>query len=179
MINQGTIIEESIVVLRFFFVGIFFSFIYYLVTIAKRLLIHSSFSSKFKGKKINKVYKKCKNPINIREKKYRMIKDKIIEFLLDILYFIIISPMMAIFLFGYNNGKARWYLYVAVIVGFFLYRLILGKISLFFIENITYCLLLLLSLCYFYLSKPILKLKEKFNKQGFNYRSICVWINLS
>ena len=162
MINQGTIIEESLIVLRFFFVGMFFAFIYYLFIATKRLLIRRSFSLKFKGKKINKVYKKCKNPIKIRESKFLRIKDKIMEFVLDILYFVIITPMMAIFLFGYNNGKARWYLYVAVLVGFIIYRIVLGKLSLFLIEHFAFEFLLMLSFCCFYIKSPLIKLKRIF-----------------
>ena len=161
MINQGTIFEESLIAFKFILVGIFFAFIYYLFVILKRLLILDSFSLKFKIKKSGKKYKKCKNPFDYNITKAKRIKNRVVELIIDLLYFILITPMMAVFLFGYNNGKTRWYLYLSVLIGFFIYRIILGKLSLILIENLTFNILLLFSFSFNYVSAPVKAILRK------------------
>lgn len=161
MINQGTIFQESIVIFKFFLVGIFFALIYYILLAFKLVLIRDSFSIKFKDKHLKKEYKRCKNPLFLKTDKRREIKNRILEFLLDIIYFVIITPMMAVFLFGFNNGKVRWYIFLAVLIGFFIYKLILGNISLLLTEYLIFYFLLLYSITFSILCKPIKKILKR------------------
>ncbi|MBQ7353038.1 MAG: spore cortex biosynthesis protein YabQ [Clostridia bacterium] len=155
MINQGTIFEESTVFIKFIFVGVFFAILYYFLNIIKRILIKGSFSDSFKEKFSKKEYKYIKNPLTYKGTKRKIILDKVLEIVLDIIYFIIITPMMAIFLFGYNNGQVRWYIYGATLLGFFVYKLIFGKLSNLIIEYTIYYFLIILNFGGFLVLKPI------------------------
>ena len=117
-----------------------------------------------------KEYKNIKNPLSVNLGKRKAFLNKVIEFVLDIVYFIIITPMMAIFLFGYNNGQVRWYIFVATFLGFYIFKLIFGKILNFIIEYVIFYLLLLFRFIKFIILKPakrtvkILKGKIKHKK---------------
>lgn len=164
MINQGTIFEESAVFIKFVFVGIFFAILYYFFNIIKKVLIKDSFSDSFKEKFSKKEYKYIKNPLTYKRTKRKTILNKVLEIVLDIIYFIIITPMMAIFLFGYNNGQVRWYIYGATFLGFYVYKLILGKLSNLIIEYIIYYFLVILNLSGFLVLNP-------FNRMIHNWKS--------
>lgn len=56
-----------------------------------------------------------------------VIKTVILAFF-DILYFLIITPICAIFLYSESNGILRWYYVFAVLVGILLYRASIGAI---------------------------------------------------
>ena len=57
------------------------------------------------------------------------ILKRIIGFLYDALFFVIITPICAIFLFCINFGILRWYIVLATLVGGYMYRITLGRIE--------------------------------------------------
>ena len=69
--------------------------------------------------------------------KYRFIKEymyasagmikRILVVISDISYFLCISPICAIFLFGVNCGILRWYIGVAAALGFGLFKISFGR----------------------------------------------------
>jgi len=54
---------------------------------------------------------------------------RIIGFLYDALFFVLITPICAIFLFCINFGILRWYIVLATLVGGYMYRITLGGIE--------------------------------------------------
>lgn len=52
---------------------------------------------------------------------------KIVLFLVDSLYFVFITPLCAIYMFGINDGLVRWYIVFGAILGFAFFNLTLGK----------------------------------------------------
>lgn len=71
---------------------------------------------------------------NVREncyQKVKMIKFKektVLIFICDILFFVIITPLCAIFLFGINNGVVRWYVISSSLVGYIIFKISIGKL---------------------------------------------------
>ena len=65
------------------------------------------------------------------EKRFEIINkkkkiNKVFLFFWDVLYFIIITPMCAIFLYGVSEGIVRWYIILSMLVGYVIYRATLG-----------------------------------------------------
>lgn len=56
-------------------------------------------------------------------------KNKTAVFLLDFLFFFIISPIIFIFLLSYNNGIVRVYYFTAILLGYLIYILTLYRIT--------------------------------------------------
>ena len=54
---------------------------------------------------------------------------RVIGFLYDALFFVLITPICAIFLFCINFGILRWYIVLATLVGGYMYRITLGGIE--------------------------------------------------
>ncbi len=61
-------------------------------------------------------------------------------FLQDILYFIIVSPILFFLLLSLTNGEMRLYVFIGVIIGFVFIRLTVSKIFCFLLEHI-FCFL--------------------------------------
>ena len=56
----------------------------------------------------------------------RKVFVKIACSLCEIIFFILITPMTAIFLYGINMGIVRWYIIVSILGGFLFYRITIG-----------------------------------------------------
>ncbi len=63
-----------------------------------------------------------------KEKRMGAIKENIIMGITDILYFLILTVLMCIFVYAVNNGKIRWYIYVFSLLGFLIYYFTVGKL---------------------------------------------------
>lgn len=69
---------------------------------------------------------------------FRLIfKNKKAVFLLDFLFFFIISPIIFIFLLSYNNGQVRVYYFTAILFGFLIYILTLYRITVYLFRPIA------------------------------------------
>ena len=53
---------------------------------------------------------------------------KVIAFLLDVLYFIVITPLVAVSLFLLNKGIIRWYISLSIMLGFTVYKFSVGRL---------------------------------------------------
>ena len=60
--------------------------------------------------------------------KVNPIKKKILIFILDFLYFVIVTPFCAVYLFAANKGIIRWYIVILVVVGFLIYKYTVGRV---------------------------------------------------
>ena len=63
-----------------------------------------------------------------KEGRLKKVKENLIMFFTDILYFVILTCLMCIFVYAVNNGKIRWYIYFFSFVGFLIYYFTLGKL---------------------------------------------------
>lgn len=69
--------------------------------------------------------------LGFKDAKGEQNKSKIKFFLLlvwDFLYFVVITPVCAIFLYGVNFGIVRWYILLCWLIGFFVYKITIGLI---------------------------------------------------
>ena len=66
--------------------------------------------------------------VYVARKSRTEIFKKSVLFFCDILFFILITPISAIFLFGVNYGIVRWYIIIFALLGFFLFRKTIGQI---------------------------------------------------
>lgn len=80
----------------------------------------------------------------------------------DIIYFLLILPLCAIFLYATNYGILRWYLLTSSLIGFILIRITFGRAVNFLLEFITcmlkICILTRLKSC---IVKVLSKMKRK------------------
>lgn len=68
---------------------------------------------------------------------------KIKMFFWDLLFFIILIPITAIFTYATSDGIARWYIFFGMSVGFILYYVLISRLTKYIYEPIIYLLILL------------------------------------
>lgn len=100
---------------------------------------------------------------------HRLLK-KILLGLLDILYFIFVSIMLSIFIFGVNFGIVRWYIIVGNLAGFSIYRLTLGKLISIILSYIALSFIVLKNKFKYLIKKILKRITEKMPK--FNKKTI-------
>ena len=76
------------------------------------------------GLKDTKILKSFASKTNNKFENNRF--KKICLFIADFLFFVFVTPLCAIFLFGINNGIIRWYLVLATILGFAFFKITVG-----------------------------------------------------
>lgn len=121
-----SILDQCISLLKFFLVGIYFGVIFDVVKLF-RCLFCPSFSIKFYEKHILNKYE------NLFRNRHGIF-EKIIIAIFDFLFFIIITPQMCIFVYGYCNGNVRWFIFFGTLVGFILYKISIGRFFGFLIQ---------------------------------------------
>ena len=129
-----SIVEQSLSLIRFFFVGIYFALIYDAIKLFRRIFLPSyteKFLEKYKAK--------------LAVKRQSRLYCSIISFIFDMLFFLIIIPQMCIFVYAFCNGIIRWYIYVATAIGFFAFKLTVGRLNNLMIQYI--CLLTYVLIC--------------------------------
>jgi len=93
--------------------------------------LHSSFAVLFN---LRKPRNKFKYINNISDTKKSLTRD-VCSIIWDVMYFLKITPLCAIFLFGTNNGILRWYSVASAAIGFALVKQTLGRLINFLLEG--------------------------------------------
>ena len=106
-----------------FLLGAFFGVVYDVIRIA-RLFLEIKNHNVF-----NKIEKIFLNKF-VEKKKIGKVYESVVMGITDIIFFVIISIFMMIFVHIANSGKVRWYIYVMALLGFILYYKTLGKVVL-------------------------------------------------
>lgn len=101
-----------------------------------------------------------KNPLS-KSKKENKIAENIIMLITDILYFLLVTFVMMIFIYHINSGIVRWYIFAGVIIGFFIYYFTLGKIVISFSEYVVFGIKTIRSYLFFFISRPFLPISRK------------------
>ena len=101
--------------------GLFIGLIYDCFKITRRFLLDEiSVALQNKVCKINFPLIK----LNFNRKKFKF-KHKFTYFTLDILFFIVIIPIVQIFIYAASNGIVRWYIFLGIIAReFFFFKLL-------------------------------------------------------
>ena len=102
-------------------------------------------------------YNKHRNKHKKREESYAFL---IIQFAFDIIYFICVSAAVVLLFYGFNWGRSRLFSFVGLSGGFFLWRIIFGRIIMLFFEYLFYLLGALLYFCFI----PLVFLAQKIKK---------------
>ncbi len=94
-------------------------------------------------------------------------RKKSVYFIFDMLFFIILTPIMLIFTYAVSNGTLRWYIIIGAFIGFLCYYYSISKIVLFVYEYILVILKIVVSYVIYFAKIPLtkinLKIKRKLN----------------
>ena len=117
-------------------------------------------------------------PFNVFNETKEHCFKRIFAIFWDILYFVSITPICAIFLFGVNSGILRWYIIFSVSIGFLIFKITFGRVINYFFELLI-CLLkfYLIYKIKGYLKILIVKLHRKGKIKQINKRKILISIN--
>ncbi len=144
--------------------GFFTGLIYDWMKILRKLLI-GEISSKTQQKIL-----KIKFPlINLKFNDLSLnFRKKSAYFIFDILFFLILTPIMLIFTYVVSNGTLRWYIIVGTFIGFLCYYYTISKIVLFVYEYVIVILKIFASYIIYFIKIPLsmlnLKIKRVFNR---------------
>ena len=114
------------------------------------------FTDKLKGIKLPLI----KNPL-LRQEKKRRIAENVMIFITDILYFLVATFVMMVYVYYVNSGVARWYIFVGSVLGIFAYYVSIGKLVISISECISFFIKVLISYLAFFISRPFLLLYRK------------------
>jgi hypothetical protein len=152
------------VVLGFFF-GAFYDFIRIL-----RIFLGINYVNKFTERLSRKKLKFIKNPISKRKNKGERYK-KIILFITDILYFLFITPVFAIFLYYQNFGLVRWYALLGLTLGFCSYYFSVGRLVISVSEYIVFYMRISFLYIVFFITRPFIPLVRLCKKEIHKIKS--------
>lgn len=93
-----------------------------------------------------------------------VLKNKKAEYLLDFLFFFLISPIIFLFLLAYNNGQVRVFYFTAVLLGYLVYLLTLYRLTGYIFRPVAGVLRCVIKKCI----KSLKKVLQSINKVYYN-----------
>ena len=136
--------------------GLIFGVAYDIIRIC-RIFLGIRYVNRFTEKLSQKNLKFIKNPANKEVKKGEKYQE-VILFITDILYFLIITPIFAIFLYWKNDGIVRWYSVFGVSVGFLIYYFTIGRFIISISEYIVFTIKVIFLYLIFLITRPFVPL---------------------
>ena len=151
--------------------GLFIGLIYDVFKIVRKL-INGEISNKTKNK-----LEKIKFPlINVQFKGENLkIKEKTVYFIVDILFFVVVTPVMQIFIYTFSSGIVRWYIFLGVFIGFMIYYVSVSRIIIIMYEYIAFFIKVLLSYLIYFIKLPfdkIIKILKEKHKKKIEHRKL-------
>lgn len=146
--------------------GVFIGLIYDCFKIFRKFLLFEV------SEKLKSFIKKIKLPLislNFHGENLKT-RHKLTYLILDILFFIVITPIMQIFVYAFSNGIVRWYIILGTFVGFIIYYFSVSKIVLSVFEFILLIFKILLSYLLFFIKLPINKCKRILYRKISNFK---------
>lgn len=80
-----------------------------------------------------------------------------VVFIGDVLYFVLITPPSTVFVYAFNNGNVRWYLFFGIVAGFATYYFTVGRLVISVSEYIVFSVKVLFSYVAYFTVRPIKK----------------------
>lgn len=159
--------NQLLTILNSFFLGLFSCAVYQIFKIIK-LPLMQEYSDKFSKKMKDKNFGAVLNPL-IKERKHKIIKI-VVQSLLDFSYFVLLTPIYAIFFYETSNGVVRWYAFAFSLLGFIVFKISIGKIIERLIEYVGFYLEVSLSFIIYKIKKIIKRIfkrkpKKKMKKE--------------
>lgn len=114
--------------------------------------------------KVQHKFLKIKLPlINLRFNNFSLnFRKKLVYFIFDILFFLILTPIMLIFTFAVSSGVLRWYIIIGALLGFICYYFTVSKIVIIIYEYIAVTIKIILLYFLHFFKIPLFKLKHEF-----------------
>ena len=154
-----SIISQLISIFYAFIFGVVSCPIYFLNKSVRRIFC-PNYSDKFANRMKNKEYKRINNPIKIAKKQSRVYNIAVTA-AFDLLFFIFLAIEFPVFFYITTDGVIRWYVFAFFTIGFFVYKITLGKISDKIFEFLQYYFQIAALNLFYILKKPLLKTKNK------------------
>ncbi len=151
------------------FIGVFIGLIYDAFKIF-RILSGLEFSSKLQ-KRIETIKLPIIKGLKIKNTKFSKIKRKILYVLWDLLFFVVITPIMQVFIYATSSGVVRWYIILGAFLGFIIYYFTVSKIVSIVYEYTLLVLKIIFSYITYFIRLPfnklilVLKIKLKKHKE--------------
>lgn len=116
-----------------------------------RAVFGIQYKTKFGDRLKNLKFPIIKNPLN---RKKSRIADGISLFITDIIYFVLATFVLVIFIYYINDGIVRWYIFAGAIVGMLAYYFSVGRLFISIIELILFFIRVMLAYFFHFLFLP-------------------------
>lgn len=124
-----------------------------------RILSGLEFSSRIQDKVESLKLPIIKN-IKMKKGKFSDIKEKILYFIWDLLFFIAITPVMQIFIHVSSSGIVRWYIIIGALLGYIIYYFTISKVISVIYEYILLAIKIILTYIMFFVKLPLEKFRS-------------------
>lgn len=111
------------------------------------------FTGHIKGIKLPLIRNPMLNDATGKSQRYK----NTVVFIGDILYFALITPPSMVFVYAFNNGNVRWYIFFGIIAGFAAYYFTVGKLVISVSEYIAFSVKVFFSYAAYFTVRPIKK----------------------
>lgn len=146
-----SIADQLLDVLLSILIGVFLGLVNEIINSIRNIL--GVFEENQSLKKLeNMNFPKIQNPL---KRKVRKGSKGIILFFSDLLFFLITTLVLMIFIYHINDGIVRWYILLGAFLGFLLYKLLASKALNPIFSHITFWINIGLSYCLFFIFYPI------------------------
>lgn len=106
---------------------------------------------------VNRIY--LKNCAHINNGTNLSIKTRIVYFLFDVIFFVLIAPPVLVFIFATSSGIVRWYICFGFCAGFTVYLITLKRLIRPLLEIVSATIKIALTKLYGHIKPFILKIK--------------------
>ncbi len=117
--------NQLLTILNSLFLGVMSGVIYQIFVIFELPFVRC-YSNDFIAKKQAEDFVNIKNPL--KNSKKNVVFKMIMQAFFDFFYFLVLTPIYAIFFYKMSNGVVRWYVFFFSIVGFLIFQKTIGKI---------------------------------------------------
>lgn len=104
-----------------------------------------------------------KNPL-LKEKKQNDRAQGILLFITDIIYFLIVTLIMIIFVYSVSGGVVRWFIFVGAMMGLLIYYFTIGKIVISVSEYIVFFVRIVWAYVVYFVTYPFLPIINKIKR---------------
>jgi hypothetical protein len=157
--------NQLLTILFSLILGILFGLIYDIFKIV-RMFIIGQISDRTKN-----IFLKIKLPlIKLKFNCEKLnVKEKIVYLIFDIMFFIVITPIMQIFIYAFSNGIVRWYIFLGAFIGSMIYYATISRINLIIYEYIFMLVKIILTYILHFIILPFKKI-SRIIKEKHNYK---------
>lgn len=122
-----------------------------------RMMLGVVYRGRFAHGPFDKLSCKVRTKVSAYRQRHRFLRtlSRVLDFFLDVLFFVIAGIAFALFLYAVSDGVFRILFLLGAVLGFYLYRKTVGRIVFFFLRELSSLAYLLLYLVYKAISIPI------------------------